>query len=109
MLACDSVATNTGRVLYYACYRHKEDGARHQGAEHGCLPNVPARGLDRLAWDQVVAILLDPERLSEALAAAQTEYIQADSHRLSRLATLDQAVERYRARLSRILDEELDS
>ncbi|HEY7066414.1 MAG TPA: recombinase family protein [Chloroflexota bacterium] len=104
-LHCD--VSNNSR--YYWCLRHKSHHARRSGAERCPLPAVPARALEALAWGDVVATLLDPERLAEGFAAARAEHATAHGRRAGQLQALTSRIAALRARLSRILDEQLDA
>jgi site-specific DNA recombinase len=100
--------TNSG-VRYYLCGRSKPMQAARRGLAVCPLPAVPAAGLERLAWEDVAATLLDPERLSAGLAAARAKYEQANGRRTEQLAVLERKIGALRARLSRILDEQLEA
>ncbi|MBX5490758.1 MAG: hypothetical protein IRZ14_06335, partial [Chloroflexi bacterium] len=61
------------------------------------------------AWQAITATLLDPAALAEGLAAAQALYAAEHRQREERLATLDREIAQRRARLGRLLDEQLDA
>ena len=96
-------------VRYYMCLRNKPKWARERGVERCPLPAVPAASLERLAWEEVVATLLDPDKLRTGLAAARAEYAEANGRRAEQLATLEREMAKLRGRLSRILEEQLDA
>jgi hypothetical protein len=104
-LHCD---VNTGH-RYYLCLRNKTHWARKHGVAPCPLPAVPSGPLEALAWEQVVETLLDPDRLSDGLRTARAEYASADGRRAARLQTLEAETARLRARLERVLEEQLDA
>lgn len=111
-LSCDVVSYKSRRVRYYCCLRHRRPAKFLEGEEahpRCVLPNVPSDPLDQIAWGKVVHTLLDRECLDAGLAAAQEEYQHANGRRAAQLTILDQEISRYRGRLSRILEEELDA
>jgi hypothetical protein len=73
------------------------------------MPALLASAIESLAWDDVVETLMDQDRLSRGLAAAEAEYVQANGRRQSQLDALDASISRLRGRLDRILDEQLDA
>jgi hypothetical protein len=73
------------------------------------MPSLPAGAVDELAWRDVVGTLTDPDRFRLGLDAARAEHAQADGRRRSRLDDLDANVARLRARLDRVIDEQLDA
>jgi hypothetical protein len=73
------------------------------------MPPILASALETLAWDDVVERLMDADRLRAGLEAARTEYDAANGRRQSQLDALDANVARLRARLDRVLDEQLDA
>ena len=98
-----------GMYRYYQCRRGEPAYARRNGIPVCPLPSVPAGPLEALAWDEVVATLLDPERMREGMAAARAEYAAAASRQRARLGTLDGEASRLRDRLGRIIEEQLSA
>ncbi|MBI2761911.1 MAG: recombinase family protein [Chloroflexi bacterium] len=96
-----------GMYRYYQCLRSKPRYANAHGLTPCPLPVVPAEPLEQIAWDEVVATLLDPERLREGIAAARAEHLAATGRMRRRIATLDGELGEQRARLSRMGDETL--
>ncbi len=64
------------------------------------------RSIARLAWDEVVATLLDPDKLRVGLAAAQAAHGRAQAERQQRERALDGRLGELRNRLARILDDQ---
>jgi hypothetical protein len=94
---------------YYMCLRSKADWARRNNRERCPMGYLPSHAVDALAWSDVVETLLDADRLRAGLDAARAEYVSAGGRRQSRLEDLDANIARLRARLDRILDEQLDA
>src|SRR5207237_998529 len=91
------------------CLRGRPYWARHHNREPCPMANLPSGAVDELAWRDVVQTLTDPERFRRGLETSRAEYASASSRRQSRLDDLDANVARWRARLDRILDEQLDA
>jgi site-specific DNA recombinase len=109
-LACSVARNQDGRQYrFYRCLRSRRWWAQANGQPQCLLPNVPAEGIDTLAWADMAAKLLDPVKLQEGLTAARAEYQRASDHRGDQLTAIDRDLAQRRARLSRILDEQLDA
>jgi site-specific DNA recombinase len=109
-LACEIQRTRDGKPYrYYKCLRSKAHWARAHGRDKCPQADVPAVALEAVAWADVAASLLDPDKLHAGLAAAQADYHTAHRRRGDQLAALDRDIAARRGRLSRILDEQLDA
>jgi len=98
-----------GSWRYYACLRNKPSWAATHARERCQLPMVPAEPLERLAWEEVVATLLDPVKLRAGLEAARVDYATAKGRRAEQLGVLEREIASARARLSRLVDEQLEA
>ena len=92
---------------YYQCLRSKPFYARKYGHARCPLPAVPSEPLERIAWEEVVAMLLDPARLRAGMEVARAEHLAATGRTRARIATLDGELKQLRARLARMVEETL--
>jgi site-specific DNA recombinase len=106
-LQCDY--SGPDRTRYYLCLRSRPYWAKRNNRERCPMPALLASALESLAWDDVVETLMDIDRLRRGLDAATVEYAQSNGRRQSQLDALDANITRLRARLDRILDEQLDA
>jgi hypothetical protein len=104
-LQCDV----NGGHRYYQCLRSRPYWVKRNNRERCPMPVLPAGPLESLAWDDVVETITDRDRFVKGLEAARTEYDAANGRRQSQLDALDANVARLRARLDRVLDEQLDA
>src|SRR5262249_44348862 len=69
-----AVRSRTGRPRGYCCVRTFPYAAARQHTARCTLPSLRAEAVEAALWGRVAAILLDPQQLTDGLAAAQAEH-----------------------------------